>query len=377
MDKIYLDHSATTPLDGEILQKMLPYLTEVYGNADSPHAFGRKAMCAVDRARDMLAELLNVKPQELYFTSGGTESDNWALRSGAYAMKEEGRTEILLPEIEHHAVLSTAESLQKEGFTLVWLPVNEQGVVVLEEARSLVSEKTALVCVMTANNETGAVQPIKELAEIAHEKGALCFTDAVQAFPHLHMNVRDLDVDMLSFSSHKFYGPKGCGGLYIRSGVKARGLIVGGEQERGLRGGTTNVAGVVGMAEAYKKKEILLEETQSKMLALRALFLEEISTVGGVFVNGNQGLPALLNLRVEGVNGVDLVYNMDLQGICISAGAACASASVKPSRALLAMGLSETQAKECVRIGFGRENTEEQIRFAAQKFKECVNRLRG
>lgn len=376
MDRIYLDHSATTPLDSEILQKMLPYLTENYGNADSPHAFGRKAMNAVDNARDTLADLLGVKPNELYFTSGGTESDNWALRIGAYAMKEKGRVEILLPKIEHHAVLSTAEKLQSEGFTLTWIPVNERGVVELNALKGLISEKSGLVCVMYANNETGAVQPIKELAEIAHENGALFFTDGVQAFPHLKINIKELGVDMLSFSSHKFYGPKGCGGLYIRSGIKTQGLIVGGEQERGLRGGTTNVPAVVGMAEAYKKKEKLLEETQGKMEALRTLFLKEISGIAGVSVNGD-GLPSLLNLRIEGVNGVDLVYNMDLKGVCISAGSACASASVKPSEALLAMGLDERQAKECIRIGFGRENTEEEILFATEKLKECIARLRG
>lgn len=377
MDRIYLDHSATTPLDGEVLQKMLPYLTEFYGNADSPHAVGRKSMNAVDGARDSLADLLGIKPSELYFTSGGTESDNWALRIGAYAMKEKGKTEILLPEIEHHAVLSTAEKLQNEGFTLTWLPVNKQGVVEAQTLREYLSESSGLVCVMYANNETGALQPIKELCEIAHGVGALFFTDCVQALPHLRINAKDLGVDMLSFSSHKFYGPKGCGGLYIRSGLKTQALIVGGEQERGLRGGTTNVPAVVGMSEAYKKTVKTLDETQDKMRTLRALFLQEISDIDGITVNGKEGLPALINLHIKGVNGVDLVYNMDLNGVCISAGSACASASVKPSRTLLAMGLDEENAKECIRIGFGRENTEEQIRVSAQKLKECITRLRG
>ena len=374
---VYLDHSATTPLDNEVLQKMLPYMTEHYGNADSPHAIGRKAMNAVDSARDNLAELLGAKPNELYFTSGGTESDNWCLRSFAYAMQSKGRTEIILPEIEHHAILATAEKLEKQGFTLTWLPVNKFGVVETDELQARISEKTGVVCVMMANNETGSIQPIQALAEITHSHGALFFSDGVQAIPHLPINVKQLGVDGFAFSSHKIYGPKGCGGLYIRGGIKTQGFIVGGEQERGLRGGTTNVPAVVGMSFAYQKTRQIMEETQAKMRAFRALFLQEISVLDGISVNGQDGLPALLNLHIDGVNGVELVYNMDLQGVCISAGSACASASIKPSRALLAMGFDEKKAKECVRIGFGRENTEEEIRFSAEKLKECIARLRG
>lgn len=377
MERIYLDHAATTPLDKEILDKMLPYLTDCYGNADSPHANGRKAMGAVDTARDTLAELLGAKSNEVYFTSGGTESDNWALIGGAQAMKEQGRDHVIVSAIEHHAVLAAAEKLQKEGFSVDYLPVNGQGRVEPNALKEIISERTGIVAVMTVNNETGAVQPIKELAEITHEKGALFFTDGVQAAPHMSLNVKELGVDMLAISSHKFYGPKGCGVLYIKSGVKIKPLIVGGEQERGLRGGTTNVAAVVGMAAAYAKTVAHGSEINEKIRALRKAFLDGLKGLDGVHIYGDEGdIPAVVSLRVAGVTGVDLVYKLDLNGVSISAGAACASASVKSSHVMLAMGLTEEQARECVRISFGKENTEEEVRKAAALIKEIAETLR-
>ena len=377
MERIYLDHAATTPLDKEILDKMLPYLTENYGNADSPHAHGRKGMAAVDNARDTLAKLLGAKPNEVYFTSGGTESDNWALIGGAQAMKEQGRDHVIVSAIEHHAVLAAAEKLQKEGFAVSYLPVNGQGRVETNALEELICERTGIVAVMAVNNETGAVQPIQELAKIAHEKGALFFTDGVQAAPHMPLNVKELGVDMLSISSHKFYGPKGCGALYVKSGVKIKPLIVGGEQERGLRGGTTNVAAVVGMAAAYQKTVAHVSEINEKTAKLRAAFLDGLTGLDGLHIYGGEGdIPAVLSLRMEGVTGVDLVYKLDLCGVSISAGAACASASVKPSHVMLAMGLTEEQARECVRISFGKGNTEDEVRKAAALIKEIAETLR-
>ena len=377
MERIYLDHAATTPLDKEILDKMLPYLTDCYGNADSPHANGRKAMGAVDTARDTLAELLGAKPNEVYFTSGGTESDNWALIGGAQAMKEQGRDHVIVSAIEHHAALAAAEKLQKEGFSVDYLPVNGQGRIETNALKEMISERTGIVAVMTVNNETGAVQPIKELAEITHEKGALFFTDGVQAAPYMSLNVKELGVDMLSISSHKFYGPKGCGALYVKSGVKIKPLIVGGEQERGLRGGTTNVAAAVGMAAAYQKTVAHVSEINEKIRALRKAFLDGLKGLDGVHIYGDEGdIPAVVSLRVAGVTGVDLVYKLDLNGVSISAGAACASASVKPSHVMLAMGLTEEQARECVRISFGKENTEEEVTKAAVLIKETAEKLR-
>ena len=375
MERIYLDYAATTPLDKEILDTMLPYLTDNYGNADSPHAHGRKAMGAVDNARDTLAELLGAKPNEVYFTSGGTESDNWALIGGAYAMKEQGRDHVIVSAIEHHAVLAAAEKLQKEGFSVSYLPVNGQGRVETNALQEIISERTGIVAVMAVNNETGVAQPIKELAEIAHEKGALFFTDGVQAAPHMFLNVKALGADMLSISSHKFYGPKGCGALYIKSGIKIKPIIVGGEQERGLRGGTTNVSAVVGMAAAYRKTVATVSETNEKIRKLRAVFVEEISGLDGVHIYGGD-IPAVLSLRIEGVTGVDLVYKLDLCGVSISAGAACASASVKPSHVMMAMGLTEGQARECVRVSFGKGNTEEEVKKAAALIKEIAENLR-
>ena len=376
MERIYLDHAATTPLDKEIFEKITPYFTGDFGNADSPHALGRKAMNAVDFARDKIAELIGAKPNEVYFTSGGTESDNWAICGAAYAQKEKGKNHVIISAIEHHAALAAAEKLQKEGFQITYINPNEGGRVELNTVEAAFTDKTGLVVCMYVNNETGAMQPIKGMAALAHEKGALFFTDAVQAAPYLPLNVKDLGVDMLSVSSHKFYGPKGCGVLYIKNGVRVKGLIVGGEQERGLRGGTTNVPCVLGCALAYEKTVQEMDENNKKIVKIRQAFLKELKDLNGIKING-ECVPALLNLQISGVNNVDLTYAADLQGVCISAGAACASASIKPSHVLLAMGMSEEQAKECVRISFGKDNTEDEARTAAKILKEIVERFRS
>ena len=376
--RIYFDHAATTPLDREVLEKMLPYFTADFGNADSPHSFGRKSMAAVDAARDTIAELIGAKKNEVYFTSGGTESDNWAILGGARAKRAEGRTHIVLSSIEHHAALSAAERLEKEGFSVTYLPVNEGGRVEPSAVQAAVTEQTALVALMAANNETGVLQPVKEAARIAKEKGALFFTDAVQAAPYMPIDVKDWGVDMLSFSGHKFYGPKGCGVLYIRSGVKVEKLVGGGEQERGLRGGTLNVPSVVGLAAAYEKTVKEMERSNQKIRALSQLFMQEISCLKGVTRNGSGDmLPAVLNLRFEGVENTAFLYSMDLKGVALAAGSACASASVKPSHVLTAMGLTAEQAKECVRLSFGKDNTEEEIRQGARLTLETVGRLQN
>lgn len=377
MERIYLDHAATTPLDEQVLKKMMPYFTDRFGNADSPHGIGRQAVNAVDCARDDLAQALGVKSNELYFTSGGTEADNWAIIGGAYAQKAKGKDHVIVSAIEHHAALYAAEKLEREGFSVSYLPVNAGGMVEVETLQNLITDRTGLIAVMAVNNETGVIQPIQQLAELAHAHDTLFFTDAVQAAPHLPLDVKGWGVDMLSFSSHKFYGPKGCGVLYVKNGVKIDRFVGGGEQERGLRGGTTNVPAVVGLAEAFCKNVEGMSAMNEKIDRLSKLFLEEISVLDGVSVNGQQPrLPAILNLRVKGVSNVDLLYKLDLKGVCIAVGSACASASVKPSHVLMAMGLTEADARECVRISFGKENTEEEIRFAANAFVEAVHALR-
>lgn len=378
MKRIYLDNAATTALDRAVLDTMLPYLTEIYGNADSPHQTGRKAMSAVDIARDKVAKLLGATAKEIYFTSGGTESDNFAMIGVAKAMKKEGRDKIILSSIEHHACLSSAERLQKDGFEVVYLPVDKGGIVEINALKQAMDNRVALVCVMACNNETGVMQPIEECVEIAHNYGAYFFTDAVQLAPHKKIDVKELKVDLLSISSHKFYGPKGVGALYIKNGVKIQPLVGGGEQERGLRGGTLNVAGIVGLANAYEKAMQTAEETDKKLKALNRLFLEELAELDGVEINGDReyALSSILNLRFSGVENTTLLYNLDLQGVSLSAGSACASASVKPSHVLTAMGLDERAIKESVRVSFGKYNTEEEAVWVAGVIKETVKRLR-
>lgn len=378
MERIYLDHAATTPLDCEALSAMTPYFTEVFGNADSPHFFGRKAMAAVDRARDRLAELLGASPEELYFTCGGTEADNWAIKGLARAAKKKGKNRVLISAIEHHAVLESAKSLKEEGFSVGLLPVNEGGMVETNALREALDEDVGLVAVMWANNETGALQEIETLSRIAKQSGALFFTDAVQAAPYLSVDLKRLpNIDALSLSAHKFYGPKGAGALYVKKGIRIENFLFGGEQERGKRGGTLNVAGIVGLAAAYDKTARLRAETNEKLASLKKLFLQRLEDLPDVFVNGGNALPSILNLRIEGVENATLLYDMDLSGVAISAGAACASGSLEASHALLAMGLTERQAKSSVRISFGRENTEEEIEKAAELLKKAARRLRS
>lgn len=374
--RIYLDHAATTPLDKKVLEKMLPYFTDDFGNADSPHAVGRKAMGGVDTARDTVAALIGAKQNEIYFTSGGTEADNFAILGGARARKAEGRTGVVISSIEHHAALFAAETLEKEGFEVSLLPVLKDGRVDIDALKERVNERTALVAVMLVNNETGVLQPVKECAQIAKAHGATFFTDAVQAAPYMPLNVKELGVDMLSLSAHKFYGPKGIGALYIKSGVKVERLVGGGEQERGLRGGTVNVPAVVGLAAAFEKNTREMAEANAKIARLIEIFKAGIASLEGVTQNGVSGT-SVLNLRFEGVDNASFLYRMDLNGVALAAGSACASASVKPSHVLTAMGLSEEQAKESVRFSFGKDNTEEEVALAAAKTVETVNALRG
>ena len=381
---VYLDYAATTPLGSDVLERMLPYLTACYGNADSPHALGRKALAAVDTARDSLAALIGAKPNEVYFTSGGTEADNWGIIGGARAQKRKGKTKIVISAIEHHAALHAVETLQQEGFVIEYLPVNSGGRVQIESLEQAIDENTALVCLMAVNNETGVIQPIKEMSALAQKMGALSFVDGVQAAPHIEIDVKAWGVDMLSLSAHKFYGPKGVGALYIKSGVRIEKLIGGGEQERGLRGGTSNVAAIVGLSAAYQKARTDMEKNEKQLAELSAYFMQQlrgktakIDGFAGLVLNGEgeEKLPSVCNVRFVGVENTALLFNLDLQGVCVAAGSACASASIKPSHVLTAMGLDERSAKECIRFSFGKENTKAQIDYAVDKIVQTVKQL--
>lgn len=376
---IYFDHAATTPLAKEVLDAMMPYLTNVFGNANSQHVFGREAVKAVDGARDTIANLINCKPSELYFTSGGTEADNWAIRGVAHAFANKGKHLIISP-IEHAAMIVTAKALVKEGFEVDFMKVDSQGLVDLEHLKSIIRDDTIFVGCMLANNEVGTIEPIKEIAKIAHEKGAIAFTDAVQAAGVLDIDVKDLGVDMMSMSSHKIYGPKGVGALYIRNGVKTQSIITGGHQERMRRGGTTNVAGVVGFAKAF---EIAIKEREQNfnyVSSLRDRFINRIlQEVPYVKLNGPMGekrLPANADFSFEYIEGESILFSLDLAGIAVSSGSACSSGSLEPSHVLLSLGLPEELAHGSIRFSFGKHNTIEEVDYAVEEIKSAVKRLR-
>ena len=298
---------------------------------------------------------------------------------GARAKRKEGRTRVIVSAVEHHAVLSAAERLQNEGFEVVYLPVNEGGRVEPSVLQSLIDDKTALVAVMAINNETGVIQPIDECGEIAHAHGALFFTDATQSAPYRRIDVQKCRADLIAFSAHKFYGPKGAGVLYIRNGTKMEKLIGGGEQERGMRGGTLNVPNIVGLAKAYEYACAEMEENNQKLIKLSKILMQGLDDIGGISRNGEieNALPSLINLRIADVENTAFLYNMDLQGVSLAVGSACSSASVKPSHVLTAMGMSEREVKESIRLSLGKDNTQEEMVRTVEIMRDVIKRLRG
>lgn len=375
----YFDHAATTPVDPRVLQKMLPYFTENFGNPNSQHACGRRAAAAVDEARDTVAALIGAKPSEIYFTSGGTESDNWALRGAAHANAERGK-HLIVSAVEHPAMIATAKELQKEGFEVTFAAVDEFGKVDLQKLKDSIRPDTTFIGVMTANNEIGTIQPIAEISALARERGIVFFTDAVQAAGALKLNVKEPAVDMLSFSGHKFYGPKGVGVLYIRSGVRVGKIITGGHQERSMRGGTTNVPGIVGLAEAFRLANEEMAQNNAHVSAIRDRFIARVlREIPYVKLNGHpkDRLPNNANFSFRYIEGESLLFSLDLAGIAVSSGSACSSGSLEPSHVLLATGLPEGLAHGSIRFSFGKENTAEQIDIAVEKLKEIVVRLRN
>jgi cysteine desulfurase len=380
-DRIYLDYAATTPLDPRVLEAMLPYMTERFGNPNSIHSFGREARLAIDEAREKIAQLLNCQPSEIVFTSGGTESDNLALRGIAEAYRQKGN-HIITTAIEHHAVLRTCKALEDMGFSVTYLSVDEHGLVSPEQVAEAVNERTILVSVMHANNEIGTIEPVAEIVKAVKEKrpDTLVHTDAVQTVGHISVDIQELGVDLLSFSAHKFYGPKGVGGLFIRKGVRLVPQLTGGGQERNRRSGTENVAGIVGMAKAL---EIAIAEMSNELPRLQSLRDELIAGVLNRIpdsrLNGHptQRLPHNANFSFRGIDSETLLLQLDMHGIAASSGSACSSGSLEPSHVLLALGLDYELAISSLRLTLGRFTSHEHILRVLDLLPNIVERLRA
>ncbi|WP_026487510.1 cysteine desulfurase NifS [Caldanaerobius polysaccharolyticus] len=378
MNRVYLDNAATTPVKKEVLEEMLPYFTEKFGNASTLYSYGREAREALDKARDRVAKALGADPAEIYFTSGGTESDNWAIKAAAYAMREKGN-HIITTSIEHHAVLHTCEYLKKQGYEVTYLPVDEYGLVDVEELKKAITDKTILISVMYANNEVGTIEPVAEIGQIAKERGILFHTDAVQAVGHIPVDVKEINCDMLSLSGHKFYGPKGIGALYMRKGVKIHPYMHGGAQEKGRRAGTENVAAIVGLGKAIELATQNLDENMKKLTRLRNKLIDGLlSKIDHVKLNGHpeKRLPGNVNISVEYVEGESMLLSLDMKGICASSGSACTSGSLDPSHVLLAMGLPHELAHGSLRFSIGEQNSEEDIDYVLEVLPDIVSRLR-
>ena len=374
---IYLDHAATTPLDKGVLQAMTPYLTYEFGNPSSQHGYGQRAANAVISARDSMAEILGVPSADIYFTSGGTEAGNTALKGVCAANAQKGK-HIVISAIEHHAVIESASDLKRLGYEVTFVAPSQNGIISPEDIAAAIRSDTVFVSVMAANNEVGTIQPVKEIYEICRERGVFFYCDCVQTAGVLPFG--QFPADGIGFSAHKFYGPKGFGGLYMRSGSAFTRLISGGKQERGLRGGTTYVAGAVGCAEALKQAQANREENNKKVALLRDLFVQLVEGgIEGVYLNGDraQRLPSNANFSFDKCDGEQIAFSLDLAGIAVSTGSACSSGAVTPSHVLIAMGLGEARANSAVRFTFGKDNTQEEVYRAYEQLKKIVKRIRG
>ncbi len=378
MKNIYFDNAATTRLDEEVLNEMIPYLKENYGNASSIYKLGRDSKKAVEDSREKIAQVLNCKSNEIYFTAGGSESDNTAIKGIARANKLKGN-HIITSKIEHPAVLETCKNLEKEGFEVTYISVDENGIINLEELKKSVKDTTVLITIMFANNEIGTVQPIEEIGKIAKEKNIYFHTDAVQAVGSIKIDVQKLNIDSLSLSGHKLYGPKGIGALYVKSGIKFEKFVDGGHQERNKRAGTENVAGIVGIGKAIEIAYSDLEEHNKKIKELRDYYVAQVtSKIPYVKVNGDmkKRLPGNSNISFRFIEGEGLLLNLDLKGVCASSGSACTSGSLDPSHVLLAIGLPHEIAHGSLRITIGKYNTKKEIDYLVENLIEIVNRLR-
>lgn len=381
MDKkiIYLDNAATTKTAPEVVDAMLPYFTELYGNASTIYSLGAECKKAMNEARETIADALGAKAEEIYFTAGGSESDNWALKATAEAYKAKGN-HIITSKIEHHAILHTCEYLEQHGFEVTYIDVDENGKIKLDELKKAIRPTTILISVMFANNEIGTIEPIKEIGEIAHEKGILFHTDAVQAFGQLPINVEECHIDMLSASGHKLNGPKGIGFLYIRKGVKIRSFVHGGAQERKRRAGTENIPGIVGLGAATKRAVTTMQERTDKEKKLRDYLIDRIlKEIPYTKLNGDKidRLPNNANFSFQFIEGESLLIMLDMEGICGSSGSACTSGSLDPSHVLLAIGLPHEIAHGSLRLTLSDETTKEDLDFVVETLKKIVDRLRS
>ena len=378
MKTVYFDNAATTKLDEKVLESMMPYFGENYGNASSIYKLARDARKAVEESREKIAKIINCKPSEIYFTAGGSESDNTAIKGIARNYKNKGN-HIITSKIEHPAVLDSCKELENEGFEVSYISVDENGIINLEELKRAIRPTTILITVMFANNEIGTIEPIKEIGEIAKENNIYFHTDAVQAMGSLKIDVKELNIDSLSMSSHKFYGPKGVGALYVRDGVGFKKYISGGHQEKNKRAGTENVPGIVGMASALELAYSEVDEHNAKIKELRDYYEKEIEEkIPYIKMNGDREkrLPGKSNISFRFIEGEGLLLNLDLKGICASSGSACTSGSLDPSHVLLAIGLPHEIAHGSLRISIGKYNTKKEVDYLIEQLVEIVNRLR-
>ena len=377
--RIYVDNAATTKVDPRVVEAMTPYFTQIYGNPSSIYAEGREAKAAVEHAREQVATAIGADAKEIYFTGSGSEADNWAIRSAAKALKNKGN-HIITTAVEHHAVLHTCQSLEKEGYEVTYLPVDEFGRVSVQDVKNAIKDTTILITVMFANNEIGTIMPIAEIGAVAKEAGVLFHTDAVQAVGMVPIDVKELQVDMLSLTGHKFHGPKGTGALYVRKGVKLTSFITGGAQERGRRAGTENVPGIVGLGEAIQLATADIPAKSAYLTKLRDAYIKKVlDNVPYARLNGHptDRLPGNANISFSFIEGEGLLLFLDMKGISASSGSACTSGSLDPSHVLLAIGLKHEEAHGSLRTSFDMENTLEDVDTIAAAVKEIVERLRS
>lgn len=375
---IYADNAATTRVSEPVLQAMMPYFTEQYGNASSIYELGRSAKKALETARETVAKSIGAEPSEIFFTSCGSESDNWAIRSVCERLAAKGKKHIITSVFEHHAILHTCQAMEKNGFEVTYLPVYENGIVKPEDVKNAIREDTAIVTIMYANNEIGTIQPVEEIAAICREKGVIFHTDAVQAVGHVKIDVHAQGIDMLSISGHKIHAQKGVGALYVRKGIPMTNLIYGGAQERNRRAGTENLPAIVGFAKAMELANTDIEERGRKTAVLRDRLIDGILKLPRTRLNGDREkrLPGTVNISIEGVEGESLLLMLDMNGICASSGSACTSGSLDPSHVLLALGLKHEVAHGSLRLSINEDTTDEDVDYILEVVPKVVNRLR-